>query len=145
MSCEEDVHQPVVRRRKSSSSSSRKATYSFGYENSCSLGYIWHQLIPERGERSVEGAPQKIEGKKPPLLAWNVRFSIFPFAEPSSSKPERFIEVASPFLRRRAESDPIGEQRECVISCRPRLRALMLSATVLHPLQAFSAPATARE
>lgn len=53
---EEDMHQPALKRRRRRRSGG-KATYSFCYENSCPLGYIWHQLISERGvENSVQGA-----------------------------------------------------------------------------------------
>lgn len=38
------------------------------------------------------------------MLAWNVRFSLSLFTELPLSKPEQFIEVASPFLSYRVES-----------------------------------------
>lgn len=41
---------------------------------------------------------------KKAVLAWNVRFSLSLFTELPLSKPEQFIEVASPFLSYRVES-----------------------------------------
>lgn len=75
---EEDMHQPALKRRRRMRSGG-KATYSFCYENSCPLGYIWHQLISERGvENSVQGASfGKKKRKKKNIVGLKCEISYF--------------------------------------------------------------------
>lgn len=103
---EEDMHQPALkRRRRRRRRSGGKATYSFCYENSCPLGYIWHQLISERGvENSVQGASF---GKKHSWLEmWDFLF----FDSQSLPHQNRSGSLRSPVLFSAAVQEALRSQ-----------------------------------
>lgn len=107
---EEDMHQPALKRRRRMRSGG-KATYSFCYENSCPLGYIWHQLISERGvENSVQGASFGKKNKKKKKHSWLEMWDFLFFDSQSLPHQNRSGSLRSPVLFSAAVQEVLRSQ-----------------------------------